>query len=110
MHWFPYDPALTSLLSRFSRVQLSATLWIVAARLLPQRESPGKNAGVGCPALLQGIFPAQGWNLRLLSPALAGGVSATRTTWEAQLSQQHMASGGSAVPIQYREVISLQLK
>ena len=25
-------------------------------------ESPGKHTGVGCHALLQGIFPTQGWN------------------------------------------------
>ena len=25
-------------------------------------DSPGKNTGVGCYALLQGIFPTQGWN------------------------------------------------
>ena len=25
-------------------------------------DSPGKNTGVGCHALLQGIFPTQGWN------------------------------------------------
>ena len=29
-------------------------------------DSPGKNAGVGCHALLQEIFPTQGSNLRLL--------------------------------------------
>ena len=29
---------------------------------------PGKNTGVGCHVLLQGIFPAQGWNQRLLCP------------------------------------------
>ena len=29
-------------------------------------DSPGKNAGVGCHALLQGIFPTQGLNQRLL--------------------------------------------
>ena len=27
---------------------------------------PGKNTGVGCHALLQRIFPTQGWNLHLL--------------------------------------------
>ena len=27
---------------------------------------PGKNSGVSCCFLLQGIFPAQGWNLHLL--------------------------------------------
>ena len=36
--------------------------------------SPGKNTGVGCCALLQGIFPIQGLNpfMSLTSPALAG--------------------------------------
>ena len=29
-------------------------------------DSPGKNTGVGCHALLQGIFPTQGSNLCLL--------------------------------------------
>ena len=28
-------------------------------------DSPGKNTGVGCHALLQGIFPTQGSNLSL---------------------------------------------
>ena len=30
-------------------------------------DSPGKNTGVGCHALLQGIFPTQGSNLCLLN-------------------------------------------
>ena len=29
-------------------------------------DSPGRNTGVGCHALLQGIFPTQGWNPGLL--------------------------------------------
>ena len=41
-------------------------LW--PARLLCPQNSPGKNTGVGCHSLLQGIFPTQGLNLR--SPAL----------------------------------------
>ena len=36
------------------------------ARLFCPWDSPGKNTGVGCHALLQGIFPTQGWNPRLL--------------------------------------------
>ena len=36
------------------------------ARVLCPRDSPGKNTGVGCHALLQGIFPTQGLNLGLL--------------------------------------------
>ena len=39
-------------------------LW--PTRLLCAWESPGKNTGVGCHGLLQGIFPAQGSNPRLL--------------------------------------------
>ena len=36
-------------------------LW--PARLLCPRDPPGKNTGVGCRALLQGVFPTQGSNL-----------------------------------------------
>ena len=36
------------------------------ARLLCPWDSPGKNTGVDCHALLQGIFPTQGLNLCLL--------------------------------------------
>ena len=53
-------------------------------RLLCPWDSPGKNIGVGCCALLQGIFPTRGSNLCLLRlPALAGGFFTTSTTWEA---------------------------
>ena len=37
------------------------------ARLLGPWDSPGKDAGVGCHALLPGIFPTQGLKLVLLS-------------------------------------------
>ena len=45
---------------------LFPTLWTVAHWLLCLWDSPGKNAGVGCHLLLQGIFPTQGLNLCLL--------------------------------------------
>ena len=49
--------------------------------------SPGKNTGVHCYALLQGIFPTQGSNLNLLHlPALAGGFFPTTATWKALYS------------------------
>ena len=48
-----------------SCVQLFATPQTVAARLLCPWDSPGKNTGVGCRALLQGIFPTQGLSPRL---------------------------------------------
>ena len=40
-------------------------------------DSPGKNTGVGCFALLQGIFLIQGSKPLLLFPALAGGFFTT---------------------------------
>ena len=36
--------------------------WSEPASLLCPGNSPGKNTGVGCHALLQGIFPTEGWN------------------------------------------------
>ena len=39
-------------------------LW--SARLLCPWDSPGKNTGVGCHALLQGFFPTQGLNPSVL--------------------------------------------
>ena len=57
-------------------------LW--SARLLCPWDFPGKNAGVGCHALLQGIFPIQGLNPSLLSSA----------TWEALLE---VSKGGSLI-------------
>ena len=48
---------------------VSDSLWpyeLQPARLLGTWDSPGKNTGVGCQSLLQGIFPTQGLNLWLL--------------------------------------------
>ena len=48
-----------------SRSVMSDSLWphgFQPGRLLCPWDSPGKNAGVGCHALLQGIFPTQGSN------------------------------------------------
>jgi hypothetical protein len=47
-------------------------------------DSLGKNTGVGCHALLQGIFQTQVWNLRLLHWQ-AGFFFTTGTTWEVPL-------------------------
>ena len=52
-------------LSHFSHVQLFATLW-TAARQAPLSMGSGENIGMGCHALLQGIFPTQGSNSHLL--------------------------------------------
>ena len=42
------------------------TLCDPTARILCPWDSPGRNTGVGCHTLLEGIFPTQGSNLRLL--------------------------------------------
>ena len=45
--------------------------------------SSGKNTGVGCHALLQGIFL-----MSLASPALAGRFFTTSATWESQVKNK----------------------
>ena len=53
-------------LTHFSYVWLFLTLWTMACQLCCPWDSPGQNSGVGCHALLQGIFPTQGANQCLL--------------------------------------------
>ena len=62
----------------------NATLWAVGARLLCPSDSSGKDTGVGCHALLPGIFLTQGSNASLRSPVLASRFLTTSTTSEAQ--------------------------
>ena len=72
-------------LSCFSCVQLCAILWTVAHQAPLSMDSSGKNTGVGCYALLHGIFLTQGPNSHLLlSSALAGRFFTTSATWEAE--------------------------
>ena len=54
------------MVGRFSHVQLFSTSWTVPTRLPCPWDSPDKNTGVGCHALLQKIFPTQGLNPHLL--------------------------------------------
>ena len=54
------------MLSHFSCVQLSVTLWTVARQAPRPWDSPGKNTRVGCHTLFQGIFPTWGLNLCIL--------------------------------------------
>ena len=57
---------LLLLLSCFSHVRLCATQRRQPIRLPRPWDSPGKNTGVVCHFLFQGIFPTQGLNLCLL--------------------------------------------
>ena len=54
------------------KVLLFVTLGTVAHQVLCPRDSLGKNTGVGCHDLLQGIFPIQGSNPNLLQLLNAG--------------------------------------
>ena len=71
---------------------VSDSVWpygLQPTRLLCPWDSLGKNTGVGCHFLLQGIFLIQGSNLNLLRlPALAGRLFTTSTTWETRLFTQ----------------------
>ena len=61
----------------------SATHGLQPARLFCPWDSPGKSTGVGCHALLQGIFWTQASNLHLImSPALTGRFFTTSANWE----------------------------
>ena len=48
-------------------------------------DSPDKKTGVGCHALLEGIFLTQGLNPSLTSPALADGFFAISALWEVHM-------------------------
>ena len=80
-NWFPFSPffplatatafkwehyilpmPLKVKVKSLSRVRLFATPWTVTYQALRPWDSPGKNTGVGCHFLLQGIFPTQGLN------------------------------------------------
>ena len=80
-------------LSCFSRVQLFVTLWTAARQAPLPMGFSGKNTGVGCHALLQGIFLTQELNwhpLHLL--ALVGGFFTTSATWEAPFKDKQLLS------------------
>ena len=54
------------MLSRSGVPDSGRPLGLQPTKLLCPRDSPGKNTGVCSHALLQGIFPTQGWNPHLL--------------------------------------------
>ena len=54
------------MLSQFSHVRLFATPWTVYFQAPLSMGFSSKNTGVGCRALLQGIFLIQGLNPQLL--------------------------------------------
>ena len=75
-------PTVWSLHAR-SVVSDSVTPWTVACQAPLSMCSPGKNTGVGCHSLLQGIFQNQGWNPSPASPAPVSIFFTTSDTREA---------------------------
>ena len=68
MNFFQRDKDM-SIIVLCSVAQLYPTLcdhWTIAHQALCPWNFPGKNTGVGCHSLLQGIFLTQGSNLNLL--------------------------------------------
>ena len=61
-----YNQCLLLLLSGFSRVQLCDAMDCSPPGSSVHGDFPGKSTGVGCHALLQGIFLTQGLNPGLL--------------------------------------------
>ena len=66
-----------------SRVRLFAPYVLKPTRPLCPWDPPGKNSGVGCHVLVQGIFPAQGSKLNLLLLLIGRQFFTTSATWEA---------------------------
>ena len=89
----PNCSPFTCVLSHFSCVQLSATLWTVAhlARLSVGFSRQGYSSGLSCPPpedfTNPGIKPVS-----LMSPALAGGFLTSSATWEAHSFFKHLKS------------------
>ena len=65
-HYYSWHTVDTCLCLSLSHVPLFVRPWTEPARLLCPWNSPDKNTGVGCHFFLQGIFPTQGSNPRLL--------------------------------------------
>ena len=86
-----------SALNHFSCVQtLCDPYGLQPARFLCPWDSPGKNTGVGCPALLQVIFLTHGSNLHLFHLTCIG---------RQVLCYQHHLGNPSLVPAAFSKVI-----
>ena len=82
-HHLPPSSVHACILSHFSHVQFFVTLWAaVLSRLLCPGNFPGKNTGVGCQALLQGIFqPRDRTYVSCLPHGQAGSFTTSATWW-----------------------------
>ena len=99
---FPFQFLGSCACPAFSRIQLFVTPWTVAHKASLSMDSPGKNTGVGCHFLLQGIFWPRDGICISCAPSLAGRFFSTCATCylkstqgrgHATLWMQHVCSG-----------------
>ena len=98
-----------SVLSRFNRVWLFATLWTVARQAPLSMGFSREEYWSGLPCPSPGDLPNSGIEpMSLMSPALAGGFSATSATWEALVNQEDPgclgSNSASAASVQFSSV------
>ena len=79
---FSYNTRSVCMLSHFRCVRLFVISWTVAHRLLCAWDFPGKNTGLGCRSLLQGLFLIQGLNPCISMSSAFAGRFFTSATWE----------------------------
>ena len=72
MNWFMHYMCVCVHTCVLWCIQLFAISWTVPTRLLHPWNFPGKNTGVGCHFLIQGIFPPGIKSASFMYPALAG--------------------------------------
>ena len=77
------DELVVVVMESLSCVWFFATPWTVARQAPLSLGFPRQEHWSGLPCPSQGVFPTQGLNPRLLSPALAGGPFTTSAPWEA---------------------------
>ena len=93
------------MLSRFSRVQLFATLWTVARQAPLSMGFSRQEYWSGLPCPPPGDLPDLGTECKsLISPALTGSFFTTSTTWEAPSQQHYEANGIMTFILQMREL------
>ena len=92
---FQEPPALCAVLSC---VQLFATPWTIPHQAPLPMDFPGKNTGVGCHFILQGILPNQGSNSHLLCLLHCRQILYHCDTWEAQATRYPTLNALHPVP------------
>ena len=90
VHEINYEKFLINNTNRYCEIKKLETSLVVkwlrlCYRLLCPWDSPGKNTGVGCHALLQGIFPTQASNLGLPHRSLICYHLSQQESWEETL-------------------------